>query len=150
MKAAFCALLFFSVAAGVAQPNDPVTWTAAYRSSGDKAGEIIVTGFIQKGWHTYSQRPTDAGPIPTAIGFAPSINYVLNGKTTETGAFEEFVPAFDAKIFVFHDKAEFRQKISLKTEKPFTVPVTVEYMSCNDKMCLPPKTATLQVQVSGS
>jgi DsbC/DsbD-like thiol-disulfide interchange protein len=129
------------------QAQDPVTWSAAYRPTSDKEGEIVITATIQKGWHTYSQRPTDAGPIPTSFSFTPVKDITLKGKTEESGAVEEFVPAFEAKIFVFHDKAVFRQKIARKSATPVVAPVKVEYMSCNDMMCLPPKTATLQVKV---
>lgn len=142
----FSLALVFGITA-TAQKQDPVTWSAVYKSASEKEGEILITGQIQDGWHTYSQRPTDAGPIPTTVSFTPSKNYELLGKAEEEGAREEHDPAFDAKLFVFHHKAGFRQKIELKNKTPFTIPVMVEYMSCNNMMCLPPKTATIHVQV---
>ena len=126
------------------QTQNPVTWSAVYKSTGDSEGEIIVTAAIQKGWHTYSQRPTDAGPIPTSLSFVPG-KYELIGKTEETDAHEEYVPAFEAKIVVFTGKAEFRQKVKLRA-KGQTISLKVEYMSCNDMMCLPPKTIDLSVK----
>jgi DsbC/DsbD-like thiol-disulfide interchange protein len=126
------------------QQKDPVSWKAEYRAA---AGEVVITAFIENGWHTYSQRPTDAGPIPTSFTFAPVKGVKLIGKPEETDAHEEFVPAFDAKIFVFKGKAEFRQKVELAGKGPFTLPLKVEYMSCNDMMCLPPKTLDLTVKL---
>lgn len=139
--------LVFSLAAK-SQSQNPVTWVATYKAISAGEGEIIIQAKIDKGWHTYSQRPTEAGPIPTSFEFkALPSNYELAGKTVETDAHEEFVKAFDAKIFVFTDKAEFKQKIKVKGKGGFTVPVKIEFMTCNDMMCLPPKTIELMVKV---
>ncbi|MBA3662699.1 MAG: sugar transporter [Bacteroidetes bacterium] len=128
-----------------AQTADPVKWHATYKSVSKTEGEIIISATIDKGWHTYSQRETDAGPIPTSFKFTPSKLYSLVGKTTESNAHEEYVKAFEAKIFVFHDKAEFIQKVKL-TGKASLITFKVEYMCCNDMMCLPPKILELSVK----
>lgn len=134
----------FSIAA-FAQQQNPVKWNATYRSLNDKEGEVIITAAIDNGWHTYSQRPTDAGPIPTSFSFTPNKDYELNGKTEESNAHEEYVKAFEAKVFVFSGKAEFKQKIKVK-KKGALIAFKVEYMCCNDMMCLPPKTLDLSVK----
>jgi DsbC/DsbD-like thiol-disulfide interchange protein len=126
-----------------AQPQNPVIWQTSYSAVSETEGDIVITGTIEKGWHTYSIRPTDAGPIPTSFTFTPSKEYELVGGIVESDAHEEFVPAFDAKIFVFSGKAVFRQKIRRKSKGVATIPVVVEYMTCNDMMCLPPKTVKL-------
>jgi hypothetical protein len=143
-------LLFLFALPGLsafAQTQDPVEWTAVFKTTGEKEGEIVITGTVQKGWHTYSMRATDAGPIPTSIVFTESKDYALVGKLVESGATEELDAAFDARLYVFHDKAEFVQKVRLKSSATPTVPVSIEYMACNNMMCLPPKTATLQVKL---
>ena len=132
---------------GFSQAHNPVTWQASYKTLSASEGEIIITAKIEKGWHTYSQRATTDGPIPTSFTFTPSGKYKLVGKTEESDAHEEFVKAFEANIFVFTDKAEFRQKIKLSGKAGFDIPVKLEYMSCNDMMCLPPKIVDLNVKV---
>lgn len=127
------------------QVQNPVKWSAEYKSINDQEGEVIIRAEIDKGWHTYSQRPTDAGPIPTSITLVADKKVELVGKVTESEAHEEFVKAFEAKIFVFTEKAEFKQKVKLKSKSPVTLNVKVEYMCCNDLMCLPPKTIDLSV-----
>ena len=129
------------------QVQNPVKWMASYKSISATEGEITILAMIDKGWHTYSQRPTEDGPIPTSFSFPESKHYQLVGKTQETDSHEEFVKAFDAKIFVFTDKAEFKQKIKLTGKPGFSIPIKVEFMSCDDKMCLPPKTIDLSVKV---
>jgi thiol:disulfide interchange protein DsbD len=130
-----------------AQAQNPVSWTAAYKSVSSTEGEIILTANIEKGWHTYSQQPSDAGLIPTSFTFAPSSQYQLVGKPSETGAREEFDKAFGAKVTVINDKAEFHQKVKLNGKTGFTVNIKAEYMCCNDMMCLPPKTVDLSVKI---
>lgn len=139
-------LSLFSFSGMQSQAQSPLTWKASYKSISATEGEIIITAAISKGWHTYSQRETTDGPIPTSFKFTPSKQYTLNGKTEESNAHEEYVKAFEAKIFVFTDKAEFKQKIKLTGKGPVTISLKVEYMCCNDMMCLPPKTIDLSVK----
>jgi thiol:disulfide interchange protein DsbD len=139
-------LSFFFFLGINAQSQNPVSWQASYKSTSATEGEIIIRATIEKGWHTYSQKPTDAGPIPTNFKFTEVKNYSLIGKTEESNAHEEFVKAFDAKIAVFSDKAEFKQKIKF-SKAGFAVSVKIEYMCCNDMMCLPPKTLDLEVRI---
>ncbi|MCE3230064.1 MAG: hypothetical protein K0S32_4615 [Bacteroidetes bacterium] len=131
---------FFNV-----KSQNPVTWQATYKSISATEGEVIITATIEKGWHTYSQRETDAGPINTSIKFTPSKEYTLVGKTEESNAHEEFDKAFDAKLYIFHDKAEFKQKVKL-TGKSATISLKAECVCCNDMMCMPPKTFDLTVK----
>ena len=128
-----------------AQQN-PVKWFASYKALSATEGEILITASIDKGWHTYSQRPTEAGPISTTFVFANAGNYELVGKTEESGAVEEYDKAFEAKIFSFNNKAEFRQKVKVIGKKGFIIPFKVEFVACNDNMCLPPKTIDLSVK----
>jgi hypothetical protein len=147
MKKLFVALALCISTSFFAQSQEPVHWTATFNTLGDKEGEIVITGMVQKGWHTYSMRATDAGPIPTSIVVAPAKDYAVEGKPTESGATEEMDAAFDARLYVFHEKAEIRQKVHLKSPSPAPIAVSIEYMACNNSMCLPPKTVTLQVKV---
>ncbi|MCW3076941.1 MAG: hypothetical protein JWO32_1550 [Bacteroidetes bacterium] len=128
------------------QTQNPVSWHATYKSISKTEGEIIITALIENGWHTYSQRDTKAGPIPTSFKFIPSKQYSLIGKTEESNAHEEYVKAFEAKILVFTAKAEFKQKIKLTGKDIPVVNFKIEYMCCNDMMCLPPKTIDLSVK----
>jgi thiol:disulfide interchange protein DsbD len=139
--------MFFLAVPGLnAQQKDPVSWTTSYKALSNGEGEISITGKIDKGWHIYSQRPTDAGPIPTSFTLVPSAAFERLGDAVEEGSQEEFDKAFDAKIFVFNERAVFRQKIKVKGKPGFVIPVKLEYMSCNDMMCLPPKVIELSVK----
>lgn len=143
-------LILFSLLniVGFSQNNlKPVTWNVIYVPNGSEEGEIHYIATIEKKWHIYSQRPTDAGPIPTSFTITPSTDFELVGKVEEGNAHEEYVPAFDAKVFVFSEKAIFKQKIKLKNRKSFTIKPTLEFMTCNDAQCLPPATLEFSVFV---
>lgn len=128
------------------QAKDPVKWSASYKAISATEGEIIVVAIIEKTWHTYSQKATPDGPVPTSFNFTASKNYQLVAKTEESEAHEEFDNAFGAKTSVFSDKAEFKQKVKVLAKGPQTISFKVEYMCCDDKMCLPPKTVDLTVK----
>jgi thiol:disulfide interchange protein DsbD len=128
-------LLFFG------QAMNPVKWEAKYTESSNGEGEIILTASIEKGWHMYSiHLNPEAGPVPTSVTYSPGSNYEITGKTTEEGVKEEYDKMFDMKIGSFDGKAVIKQKIKRKNLKEFQTPLKIEYMVCNDKQCLPPKT----------
>jgi len=130
-----------------AQQHDPVHWSARYVKTSATESELIITAVIDKNWHTYSQKATADGPIPTSFTITPPKGAQLDGPVSESDPHEEFVPAFGAKISVFSDKAEFRQKLKTNGKSGQSVLIKVEYMTCNDMMCLPPKTADLSVKM---
>lgn len=143
------AFLFFFFAFQSYSQNalKPVTWTVSYVEKSATEGEIIFKAIIEKKWHIYSQRPTDVGPIPTSFTVSPNATIELEGKTEEMEAHEEFVAAFDAKVFVFSGEAIFKQKIKRKNSKATFVNTSLEFMTCNDVQCLPPSTLNFIVAI---
>lgn len=151
MKNLFLILLSLFTVTGFAQtPLKPVTWNVVYIPTSATEGEIQYTATIEKKWHIYSQRPTDVGPIPTSFSVTTSADFDLVGKAEEGEAHEEYVAAFEAKVFVFSEKATFKQKIKLKNQKSFTIKTSLEFMTCNDIQCLPPTILEFTVLVPDS
>lgn len=128
-------------------PLSPVSWSVSYTDLPNNEGEIVFKAKIDPKWHIYSQRPTDAGPIPTSFNITPGTGFELVGKVQENDAHEEFVAAFDAKVFIFEKEAVFKQKVKRKSTAGAKLSASVEYMTCNDRQCLPPKTVDLSVDV---
>jgi hypothetical protein len=142
-------VLLSVIAAGVvsAQTLNPVTWTFTSRKISDNEYEIKMTATIQKGWHLYSQtQPEDAVAQPTAFNFNknPLINF--NGKVKEIGKLEKYS---DKKLGVsanqYSNEVSFIQKIKVKGKAKTNVTGKMEYQTCNDERCLPPKTVTLSI-----
>jgi thiol:disulfide interchange protein DsbD len=124
----------------------PITWTASYTAISATEGEICTKAVIAKGWHTYSQQANNAVPFPTLYSYKESKQYQLAGKTEESNAHEEFDEALGAKLLVFTTKAEFKQKVKLLAKGQQTIAYKVEYIVCDNKMCLPPTTIELNVK----
>ena len=151
MKKLILAFCLFFAALGYSQtPLKPVTWNVVYIEKSATEGEIVFTATIEKKWHIYSQRPTDVGPIPTSFTVAPNAGFELIGKVDEGQAHEEYVAAFDAKVFVFSEKAMFKQKIKLKNTNKINTICSLEFMTCNDVQCLPPTTLDFEVTIPAS
>ncbi|MDP3567522.1 protein-disulfide reductase DsbD domain-containing protein [Sediminibacterium sp.] len=124
----------------------PIKWDVSYTPVSATEGEIIIKAVIEKGWHTYSQQANNAVPFPTLISYKESTQYQLIGKTEEKNTHEEFDEVLKAKLLVFSNKAEFKQKVKLNTKSPQTILLKVEYILCDNKKCLPPTTIDLEIK----
>ncbi len=150
MKKICLFLITFLPFLGFSQALNPVKWEGKFNALSNNEGEIILSCKIEKGWHIYSIKPTDAGPIPTSFNFSPGSNYELVGTVVESNAQEILDKAFDAKLWIIEEKGVFKQKIKLKNTKGFNTPIKLEFMVCNDMQCLPPKTVDLQIIVAAN
>ena len=129
------------------QIYDPVTWDFTYEKTGDKTFELVFTASVEKASHIYSMDVPEGGPIPTSFSFNEPAGFSLDGKAFEATKPEEiFDEAFGFKIKSFSDKAEFRQKVT--SENPsFTVSGVVNFMSCNNTTCSPPKDVEFSIRI---
>jgi thiol:disulfide interchange protein DsbD len=137
----FCANFLF------AQIQTPVSWTTSYKKINDKTYEIHLTANMNSGWHIYSQTTPEGGPIPTSLTFTKNPLVTMEGKAKEVGKLEQHVEPLFGNIDVkqFSNKVDFVQLVKLKAPVKTSVNVAVEFMACNDKQCLPPKTEKFSV-----
>jgi hypothetical protein len=140
-------LALITVLAVSLKAQNPVSWTFSSKKVGDKKFEVHMTATIQSGWHLFSQtQPEDAIAIPT--GFVINKNPLLevDGKIKEVGKLEKF---HDAKLEVsahqYADKVDFVQVVKLKANAVTNVNGVVEFQTCNDEKCLPPKKINFSV-----
>ena len=139
-------LLLLSAFALSAQ--NPVKWSFSAKDAGNCQVDLVFTATIDEGWYTYSQfLESEDGPVATLITFSPAPGYQLVGKAKEGG---EIItvhdPVFDMKLTKFKHKAILTQRISVTDpSKPITG--YINYMVCNDEMCLPPKDADFSFKI---
>ncbi|MEO8567483.1 MAG: protein-disulfide reductase DsbD domain-containing protein [Ginsengibacter sp.] len=147
MKKIFFALFFvFSSHVLFAQLLNPVDWTVTSKKINDKVYEVHLIATINKGWHIYSQNTPDGGPVPTTITFTKNPLLDLDGKVKESGKLEQrHEEIFGVDVKQFSDKVEFIQVIKLKTRVKTSAKISVEYMVCNDRQCLPPVTKNFSI-----
>ena len=132
-------ILFLSLSVNaIAQIHNPVKWSTSVEKISDTEYELIATATIQGGWHLYSQTVPEGGPIPTTFTYNSDKNYLKKGNTKEEEGHTVDDKIFSMRIKYFDKKAEFKQRIKLKSKESFKVNGVVEFMVCNDTNCLPP------------
>ena len=146
-KFAFILFSFFIAGLVSAQTLNPVSWTFTSKKISSNVYELQMTATIQNGWHLYSQnQPDDAIAIPTAFSFNKNPLLAFDGKVKEVGKLQKYK---DEKLGVsanqYSEKVVFVQKIKLKGKAKTNVTGKLEYQTCNDEKCLPPKTVNLSI-----
>jgi hypothetical protein len=141
-------LVVMAAVAGKAQLN-PVSWNFTAKKVADKTYEIHMTATIQNNWHLYSQlQPDDAIANPTTFTINPNPLFTLEGKIKEVGRMEKFHDAkLDLSANQYSNTVDFVQVIKLKGNAKTNFSGTVEFQTCNDERCLPPKTVTYNVSI---
>ncbi|WP_370478522.1 protein-disulfide reductase DsbD domain-containing protein [Tamlana flava] len=132
---------------GQAQILEPVKWTTSVNKISDSEYELVATATIDAGWHLYSQDVPEDGPIPTSFSYQGNTNYLKKGNTSEEEGHTIDDPIFEMKIKYFETKADFKQRIKLKSKAPFVVNGSVEFMVCDNSRCLPPTEVDLKFNV---
>jgi thiol:disulfide interchange protein DsbD len=117
---------------------NPVNWSTSVLKISETEYELIATANIDPNWHLYSQEVPEDGPIPTSFTFDGNKNYLKKGNTLEDPGHTIDDPIFEMKIKYFENKAEFKQRIKVKTTEAFQIHGTVRFMVCDDTRCLPP------------
>jgi Disulphide bond corrector protein DsbC len=142
------AVVFFAALSSKAQLS-PVTWSFSSKKIADKTYEIHMKATIKSGWHLYSQKqPDDAIATPTAFTISPNPLFKQDGKIQEVGKMEVMKDAtLGISANQYSNTVDFVQKIKLKTTVKTNYSGNVEYQTCDDKKCLPPKTVNFSVAI---
>ena len=139
-------LLIFSNSLYAQIVNNPIIWTATSKKIADKTYEIRLVATIPDKWHIYSQTTPEGGPVPTHISITKNPLLVLQGAVKEIGKLEQHnEPLFGVEVKQFSSKVDFVQVVKLKANVKTSVEVSVDFMTCNDKLCLPPSTKKFTV-----
>lgn len=126
------------------------TAPAATVKPGDKI-DIKVSAKLNEGWHVYSTTPVEEGPVPTEIAFADTAPLKMAGKIRQPKPIVKFDENFGVnteyydKDVVFTVPAVVKENAKNGTQKAI---VEVTFMACNDRMCLPPKTVEVPVELT--
>lgn len=143
----FFSLILITVAA---KAQNPINWTFSAKKISDKTYELQMTATIQSGWHLFSQsQPEDAIVIPTAFTINSNPLLTIDGKIKEVGKMEKFKDEkLDISAHQYSNKVSFVQMVKLKAKAKTNISGSVEFQTCNDERCLPPKTITFSVPIN--
>jgi hypothetical protein len=121
------------------QVKNPVKWSFAAKKIDQVSYEVSLTATVDPGWHVYSQTTPDGGPSATVISFTQNPLIVLDGPVKEVGKLEQkYEELFGVNVKQFSNKVTFVQTVKLKGKAKTAINGTIEFMSCNNKECLPP------------
>ncbi len=142
----FSVLFLIKTTFATAQEN-PVKWTTKAEKISETEYNLVVEGEIQAGWNIYSQYlASDDGPVRTSLNFDKN-GFELVGKAEESGNKKEgFDEMFGMNVIKFSKHVTFKQKVKLVSGTK-NVQVTVNFMSCNDEVCLPPRDVNLTISI---
>ena len=149
MKKLFVLAVVFFAALGSKAQLSPVTWSFSAKKIADKTYEVHMKATIQNGWHLYSQKqPNDAIAIPTTFTISPNPLFKPDGKIKEVGKMELMKDAaLGVSANQYSNTVDFVQKIKLKATVKTNFNGNVEYQTCDDKKCLPPKTVNFSIAI---
>lgn len=140
------ALLWMSMLSALALEN-PVTWTVECQDLDDNQVEVIVSAYIEAGWHLYSQHQEGmALPLTFKTSNSQQCTWLTEGLWSETPMYEEtFNALFNETERFINGKATFTTRLRRLTSDTFVTTIQVEGQACNT-LCVPIDTElTLQV-----
>jgi thiol:disulfide interchange protein DsbD len=148
-------MLTAALAACLAAAPDPVAWKLENPPTASvKAGAVFhvkLLAAVQEGWHLYSLKPMTEGPIATRIWITEGQPFLLSGavRAPEPRVMQD--PSFGMEVELYEGEAVFTLPVRVI---PGTAPgaqklvVSASYQTCNNKLCLPPKTMKAEVPVT--
>ena len=142
--------LAISLVSVVAQAQlNPVSWSFTASKLDDKTFEVHMKATLQSGWHLYSQtQPEDAIAIPTGFTLNKNPLILLDGKIKEVGKMEVFKDEkLDISANQYANTVDFIQTVKLKAKAKTSLSGSVEFQTCDDKKCLPPKTVNFTIAI---
>jgi hypothetical protein len=145
----FFVLAIFTLASASAQGLNPVSWSFSSKKLSDRVYEIQMTATMQPGWHVYSQsQPDDAIAQPTNFSFVKHPLLDFDGKVKEMGKMEKYKDeTLGVSAHQYSEKVTFVQKVKLRGKAKTAVNGKLEFQTCNDEKCLPPKTVNFSINL---
>ena len=145
MRSILSFLIAFLITAPTwSQIQDPVKWSFEIEAVDENKVDLIIRADIDEGWHLYSQDAGD-GPVPTSFTFFENENFKTKGKVKEGTPHEEYDQNFESILRYFDTEAIFTQRIKLLTEESTLLKGELQFMVCNDAMCLPPEWVDIKI-----
>jgi thioredoxin:protein disulfide reductase len=152
-----CLLLPLFFALGVAAQTDmagpTVTFEAVTESSAVLAGEslrAVLTFHISEGWHVNAHKPLDEFLIPTVLTFDESPGLRVASIVYPDHKMYTFDFSPDP-LAVYEETFSIGIVIETAADLPareYTLPGTLRYQGCNDRMCAPPKDIPVEVALT--
>jgi thiol:disulfide interchange protein DsbD len=144
-------LAMLAAVAGPAARQIPVRWHAApAAASPGTPFTLVITATIDNGWHLYALTEPP-GPIALTFTIDKTGPFRLAGAITESTPTKKFDPNFGVTTEFHEGTATFTLPMEIAAGTPRglrTLKVTVNFQTCNDQFCLPPKDEDIEVKIN--
>ena len=138
-----------------AAPPDPVSWKVVESPARPvKAGArftLKLAAEIQPGWHMYSMKAVEDGPIPTRLWLAEGQPFQSGGPVQASHPEVRQDPGFGMEVGIYEGQATFAVPVRAAASAAAgaqRLVVNASYQTCDNKLCLPPKTVKVEVPVT--
>ena len=143
MKKLLLGLFVLISASANAQILNPVKLSYVAKKTAANQYEIRIKAIMEPKWHLYSTS-NKGGAGPTIVKFK---NADAANKLKEEGKLKTiFERAFNVDQKFFEDKVDFVQVVKVKPGEK-KVKGSIEYITCNDSKCLPPKEVEFEIKL---
>jgi len=146
-------LLLFTLVTGftlLAQSSKQVKWVFTSKKIAEKTYEVHMTATINGNYHMYAQNAGVEGPLPTAFAFTKNPLLVMDGKVKEKGKLvRKFESAWSGSVNYYEKTVNFIQTIKVRGSAKTNLAGKVEFMVCDDNLCLPPAEVDFSVSIGG-
>ena len=149
MKKVFIAIVFL-VLFNATYAQQKIAWNFVAKKLSGNTYELRMTATPPLGWHVYSQKTPDGGPIPTEFKFINNaLVAVETSKPKEIGKLVTYYDKnFKVDVKYFEGKVEFVKNVIVKGKIKTNISGTVESMICNDRTCMPPTTQMFNISLN--
>ncbi len=146
------ALTLIVAAACGGQGQDAIRWSVRAPATAKLGAKVkaTLTATVSEGWHLYSMKQLEGGPKPTRIEVPEGRPFRLVGEVDAPGPVIFHDPNFDLDVELYEESANFVLPLFVARDaKPGKqkLVVSARFQACNDKLCLPPKTAMAEAVV---
>ena len=129
--------------AGIAAAQNPVQWTLSGAPAKPGRSTALLKAVIEPGWHLYGLYQLEDGPKATRIWVPEGQAFEAAGEVKSPKPLRTRDPNFNLEVEYYEGTAAFRIPVRLSTAPAAPLSVKVYFQSCNDKLCLPPRTVTV-------
>jgi thiol:disulfide interchange protein len=142
-------LLLLSALAFGQRPEEVVKWSGHIAKSAGHT-EAVLTGKISPGWHVYSITQPPGGPNAASVSVPAGQAFHIQGPITGTQPRSAFDPNFQMKTEFYESSVTLKVPLATESEaNAQNIRINVRFQTCNDRLCLPPKTVRLDLPVTG-
>ncbi len=134
--------------------GDTVSWTVSAPADAVRPGgrlTLTLHGTVLDGWHVYALKQAPLGPTPLRVALDTNDVATADGATAGSPPIKIHDPAFDletqfyAKPFTVTVPVRLGKHLAAGQQQ---IPVSVQFQTCNGRVCQPPKTVHLSAAIN--